>query len=288
MLCASTTPGTRSAAAATRSLGRSSASAAGSTCTCTCARPSESRTACSTRSVVSWVFSSPSSRETPMTTSAKLSPPASRTRTDRTSATPTTLRTTRSTAPARPDGARSIEHVDVAAAEPHGGDQHDRGHEDRGHRVAAGHARRREAEADEHRHRPREVRPEVPGVCHQRRVSLPAALAQRHRRANGVDHEHEQDHREHVRLRVDRRAAGAQPQHGLDARSRRRRRTGTRPRPARPGAVPCRGRTDARDRAAARPPRPRTASARRTPRRCPSGPPRPARRGSRWRARSRA
>ena len=43
-----------------------------------------------------------------MTTSAKLSPPASRTRTERTSATPATLRTTRSTRPVRPDGARSM------------------------------------------------------------------------------------------------------------------------------------------------------------------------------------
>ena len=83
-------PGTRSAAAATRSLG-ASAPVLGSTCTVTWAGPICDRTASSTWSMVWWLRSSPSSRETPITTSAKLSPPASRTRTDRTSATPGTV-----------------------------------------------------------------------------------------------------------------------------------------------------------------------------------------------------
>ena len=59
-------------------------------------------------SVVSWLRSTPASRGTPITTSAKLSPPASRTRTERTSLTPGTERAARSTRPATPDGVRSI------------------------------------------------------------------------------------------------------------------------------------------------------------------------------------
>ena len=54
------------------------------------------------------------------------------------------------------------EHIHVAAAQPHRGDEHDRGDEDRGDRVAAGDARRGEPQADEHGHGAREVRPEVP------------------------------------------------------------------------------------------------------------------------------
>ena len=59
-------------------------------------------------SVVSWLRSTPARRGTPITTSAKLSPPASRTRTERTSLTPGTERAARSTRPATPDGVRSI------------------------------------------------------------------------------------------------------------------------------------------------------------------------------------
>ena len=93
MLCTSITPGTRRAAAATRSASRSPQSV-GSTCTVTEVRPlvcSTARsTACSTASVVSWLRSMPRSRGTPMTTSANTSPPLSRTRTERTSSTPGT------------------------------------------------------------------------------------------------------------------------------------------------------------------------------------------------------
>ena len=62
--------------------------------------------ACSTASVVSWLRSSPRSRGTPITTSAKTSPPLSRTRTERTSSTPGTLSAAsmiRSIEPARRD-----------------------------------------------------------------------------------------------------------------------------------------------------------------------------------------
>src|SRR6185295_13437329 len=104
------------------------------------------------RSVVSWLRSTPASRGTPMTTSAKLSPPASRTRTDRTSLTPGTERAASSTRPATPDGGRG---------------------------VAGGQAGRDEPESDEHGQRAREVRAEVPGVRKERGVSVDPALAQR-------------------------------------------------------------------------------------------------------------
>src|SRR5439155_1105752 len=89
---------------------RSSASVAGSTCTCTWARPSESLTARSTWSVVSWVCSRLCRRDTPITTSAKLSPPASRTRTERTSATPATPHTARPATRVSPDRGPGQEH----------------------------------------------------------------------------------------------------------------------------------------------------------------------------------
>ncbi len=107
MLCVSTTPGTRRAAAATRSLG-ASPPALGSTWTVTCAGPMRDRTASSTSSMVWWLRSSPSSLDTPMVTSAKLSPAASRTRTDRTSVTPGTVNAACSITRVRPIGALSI------------------------------------------------------------------------------------------------------------------------------------------------------------------------------------
>ncbi len=108
------------------------------------------------------------------------------------------------------------ERVDVAAAQPHGGDQHDGRDEDRGDRVAAGNARRGQADADEHGHGAGEVRSEVPRVGDERGVSLLPARAQRHRRAGRVDDEHEKENDEHVRAGVDRRAARLQAQDGLD------------------------------------------------------------------------
>ncbi len=108
------------------------------------------------------------------------------------------------------------QHADVAGRQPDGGDQHDRGDEDPGDRVAAGEARRGQAEADEDRQRADEVAAEVPRVRDQRGVSLPPALLQRQRRPGGVDREHEQDDGEDVRAGVDRRAARAQAHDGLD------------------------------------------------------------------------
>ena len=66
--------------------------------------------------MVWWLRSSPSSRETPITTSAKLSPPASRTRTDRTSATPGTSWAICPIRRSSPLGARSISASTLRAA----------------------------------------------------------------------------------------------------------------------------------------------------------------------------
>ena len=107
--------------------------------------------------------------------------------------------------------------VDVAAAQPDGGDEHDRRDEDRGQRVAAGHARRGRA-----------PRPRAPPGCRRSRepkchaFAISAALRSRRPwRSDSVARTASTTSTNRmttndVRARVHGRAARAQPHDGLD------------------------------------------------------------------------
>ena len=194
-LWTSITPATRSAAATTRSLGRSSA-ASGSACTETSAGPPSScSTTRSTSSMTAWLRSRPASRSTPITTSAKYLPPEERTRSARTSVTPGIEATTARRFASAPAGRAVHERVDVGAREPHGAEHDEAGDEERGDGVGARMAERRQPEPDHDRERAREVGGEVHRVGAQRRAAHAARDARRRRRPRGVDHEHEAEHR---------------------------------------------------------------------------------------------
>ena len=215
MLWVSTTPGTRSAAAATRSFGRSRP-AVGSTCTVTWAGPTRSRTASSTAvhglvAALQPLQPGDADHHVGEALAPRLAHPHRRAPRAR----PAPPRTARSISPASPIGARSISTSTLPTRQPHGGHQHEHRDEQRRPGVAAVDARGHQHEADQHRDGAGEVRGEVVGVGDQRRVPAAPALAQRHRRARRVDHQDTAHQRECVPGGIDVVAPRPQPADGL-------------------------------------------------------------------------
>ena len=123
-----------------------------------------------------------------------------------------------------------------------------------------GYAGGHQHQADQHRGGAGEVGGEVPRAGDQRRVSLAAAGSRSETAARPASTTSTPPiSTKAYQVRLDVAAAGAQPHHGLDSRSRARRPPGTAPPTAPPGAGPCRGRTGVLRRAAARRRPPRTA-----------------------------
>ena len=217
--------------------------------------------------MVWWLRSSPSSRETPITTSAKLSPPASRTRTDRTSATPGTSWAICPILPVEPAGRAVHQRIDVAQRQPRRRDQHQRCHGQRRHGIGAGDTRRTPAPGRSARRWCRRSRtrsatrwPAAPRFAPGCRFGTTPTSARRRRSAPRTAARR----RTTPAARRHRRSAAASPPR---SRSRSPPPPGSPPPTAPPGAGPCRGRTDVARRAAARRRPPRTARAARRRRR---------------------
>ena len=95
------------------------------------------------------------------------------------------------------------QHVDVPPDQPAGGEEHERGDEERCDRVALRIAGRRGDETAEHRERPGEVAAEVDRVRAQRLAAVAARRAERDDRAGEVDREHDRHDDEEPPRRVD-------------------------------------------------------------------------------------
>ena len=99
------------------------------------------------------------------------------------------------------------QHVDVPAHQPHGGDEDERGDEQRRDRVRVVVAGAHEQQPDQHRDRAGEVAAEVERVRRERGAAVPARGARRRDRPRDVDHDHDADHGERVPRRVHLRGA---------------------------------------------------------------------------------
>ena len=162
--------------------------------------------------MTAWLRSSPASLSTPITTSAKYLPPEERTRSARTSVTPGTDDTTARRFASAPAGALSISALTLERAEPHGAEDDEHRHEERGDGIGAGVPERRQREPRHDGERAGEVDTEVHRVGSECGAALAARGARRCGGARGVDHEHHGEHRHRVPGRLAplrRRRAGA-------------------------------------------------------------------------------
>ena len=101
-------------------------------------------------------------------------------------------------------GVRAVhQHLDRLAGQPGGGDEDERGDDQRRDRVRAAARPRRRGQADEDRERAREVRGEVQRVGRQRRRVVAAGGALRDDGARGVDADHDREHEERPPGRLD-------------------------------------------------------------------------------------
>ena len=160
--------------------------------------------------MTAWLRSSPASLSTPITTSAKYLPPEERTRSARTSVTPGTDDTTARRFASAPAGALSISALTLERAEPHGAEDDEHGHEERGDRIGAGVAERRQREPRHDGDGAGEVDTEVHRVGSECSAALAARGARRRGGARGVDHEHHGEQRHRVPGRLHLSAAAAQ------------------------------------------------------------------------------
>ncbi len=138
-----------------------------------------------------------------MTTSAKRSPPARRSRSRRSSTGGSSSRD-RLPGDSRLVLRRAVhEHIDVPGCETHSRHDDERGHEERGDRVAGREAERRGDQAGEDGERPSEVASEVERVREQRVTVVAAGPAQRYDGSRSVDREHERNRGERPPGRLD-------------------------------------------------------------------------------------
>ena len=287
MLCVSTTPGTRRAAAATRSLG-ASPPALGSTCTVTWAGPHRpDRVLDPVHGLVAALQALQprhSDDDVGEVLASGLPDPH---RTHLGHSRHLARRFLDQAAESR--GGAVHQHVHVARGHPRRRHQHQRRHHQRGHRIAAGIAGGNQQQADDHRGGAGEVGAEVHALA------IRAALCSwRPARSETVARPASTTSTPPISTNAYQcashlTAAGAQPHHRLDRDPDREGHQAETATPtARPGAGPCHARTGAWRRAAARRRPPRTATAAPRPRRGRNARPRPGFRGWRWRGRPRA